>query len=84
MQHYILRRLNGVQMLLTTHLNSIYYLSYVNYILHREYLGVTISHDLCLEKHLNKITKKANITLLYSIALYIHVPRDSKVVFIKL
>ena len=28
-----------------------------------EYLGISISHDLRLEKHCNKISKKANKTL---------------------
>ena len=28
-----------------------------------EYLGISISHDLCWEKHCNKITKKASKTL---------------------
>ena len=28
-----------------------------------EYLGVSISHDLCWERHYNKITKKASKTL---------------------
>ena len=28
-----------------------------------EYLGVSISHDLCWEKHCNEITKKANKTI---------------------
>ena len=27
-----------------------------------EYLGISISHDLCWEKHCNKITKKASKT----------------------
>ena len=48
-----------------------------------EYLGVSISHDLCWEKHCNKITKRQIKLLHCYVTLYLHVLRKWKVELIR-
>ena len=48
----------------TSFLNNSIFGNTLECVYDHEYLGVSISHDLCWENHSNKITKEANKTLL--------------------